>query len=183
MTRIRLGDIDIELKVDESLAPSVLRAFAGCTPRDAEVDSLGVHEHPMWLQFCKKGLSGKPLGSSDISVVGGIRINLPGLRRFGMKWWRATWPFAVLKVTDDRLEVDSFVGRYRFHPEQVRSIEQYGRIPLFTWGIQVKHNVKSYPSVIVFFCPFMRPKTLIARIENIGFHPEGKRAARKQQKH
>lgn len=52
MPRIKIGEIDVELRVDESLAPSVLRAFAGCTPRDTEVDSLDVPEHPKWLRFC-----------------------------------------------------------------------------------------------------------------------------------
>ena len=42
-----MGDDKIELIVDDSLSASVLRAFAGVTPMDAEVDALAVPANPM----------------------------------------------------------------------------------------------------------------------------------------
>jgi len=41
---IELNGTTIECRVDDALAPSVLRAFAGTTPLDAEVDSLPIPE-------------------------------------------------------------------------------------------------------------------------------------------
>lgn len=48
--KITINGIEIELRMDASLAPSALRAFAGMTPMDAEVDALAVPEKPLWLQ-------------------------------------------------------------------------------------------------------------------------------------
>lgn len=39
----------IECRMDDALIPSVLRAFAGATPGDAEIDSLRVPRRPVWL--------------------------------------------------------------------------------------------------------------------------------------
>ena len=49
---IKMGDDKIELIVDDSLSASVLRAFTGVTPMDAEVDALPVPANPMWLKIC-----------------------------------------------------------------------------------------------------------------------------------
>ena len=42
----------IELRVDESLVPGVLRAFMGTTLLDAEVDALTVPTRPFWMHIC-----------------------------------------------------------------------------------------------------------------------------------
>src|SRR5262245_44321241 len=47
-----LGDVKVELRLDSSLAPSVLRSFAGKIPLDAEVDALDVPTFPRWLNSC-----------------------------------------------------------------------------------------------------------------------------------
>jgi putative component of membrane protein insertase Oxa1/YidC/SpoIIIJ protein YidD len=47
-----MNGIRVELRVNEQLAPSVMRAFAGCTVRDAEVDALPVPRRPIWLNMC-----------------------------------------------------------------------------------------------------------------------------------
>ena len=49
---VRIGDMEIDLRVDASLAPSVLRAFAGVTPLDAEVGALAIPTKPFWLWAC-----------------------------------------------------------------------------------------------------------------------------------
>lgn len=59
MTKPRIIEIDgatIECHVDETLAPSVLRAFAGATPLDSLVDNLEVPERPLWLRTAIGGL-------------------------------------------------------------------------------------------------------------------------------
>jgi putative component of membrane protein insertase Oxa1/YidC/SpoIIIJ protein YidD len=53
---VRLADSEIELRVDASLLPSVLRAFAGTTVRDAEVDALQIPRSPRWLNVCIRAL-------------------------------------------------------------------------------------------------------------------------------
>jgi putative membrane protein insertion efficiency factor len=46
---VKLGAITIELNLDEKLAPSALRAFAGATSLDSLVDSLDVPQTPSSL--------------------------------------------------------------------------------------------------------------------------------------
>lgn len=53
---VKLGDSEIEFRVDASLLPGVLRAFAGTTSRDAEVDSLQIPISPRWLNLCTRML-------------------------------------------------------------------------------------------------------------------------------
>jgi putative component of membrane protein insertase Oxa1/YidC/SpoIIIJ protein YidD len=49
---ITLPDREIELRLDASLSPAVLRAFLGTTPLDATVDALPVPVRPLWLRIC-----------------------------------------------------------------------------------------------------------------------------------
>lgn len=56
MQSIKVGDDEIRLNVDAAMAPSVLRAFAGATPMDMEVDSQPVPVRPAWLRGCVKSL-------------------------------------------------------------------------------------------------------------------------------
>jgi len=49
---VKVEGAEIDLRVDASLAPSVLRAFAGVTPMDAEVDALAIPMKPFWLRSC-----------------------------------------------------------------------------------------------------------------------------------
>lgn len=53
---VNIDGMTIELRVDDSLAASALRAFAGRTPLDAEVDGLPVPTHPVWLRTCLRAL-------------------------------------------------------------------------------------------------------------------------------
>jgi putative membrane protein insertion efficiency factor len=46
---VEVSGVTIELAVDETLASSVLRAFAGTTPLDAAIDALPVPTRPFWL--------------------------------------------------------------------------------------------------------------------------------------
>ena len=53
---VRIEGAEIELRVESSLAPSVIRAFAGVTPMDAEVDALSIPTKPIWLRICIQSL-------------------------------------------------------------------------------------------------------------------------------
>jgi len=96
-----------------------------------------------------------------ISSTGGARVG----------WANATWPFATLTVTRDQLKLNAtLLGKYTFSADQIVSIEEYGTNSLLSSGVQIKHNVASYPSQIVFWC-LGSPASLIAKIVGTGFAP------------
>lgn len=98
----------------------------------------------------------------------------------------ASWPLASLfvSVTEMMLKV-VFIGTYKFHPEQVVSIEKHTIIPFFAWGVKVNHVVSSYPEKMIFWT-LSNPQSLILKIEEIGFlasaSEDKKLAAKKVQK-
>lgn len=47
--KIIANDVEINLNMSASLAPSVLRAFLGTTPLDTEVDTQQIPKDPFWL--------------------------------------------------------------------------------------------------------------------------------------
>jgi putative component of membrane protein insertase Oxa1/YidC/SpoIIIJ protein YidD len=53
---VHLNGVDIELRMPESLAPAVLRVFAGITPLDADIDSLPLPSSPAWRRWCVRSL-------------------------------------------------------------------------------------------------------------------------------
>ena len=48
-TSISSNTSSVELRVDPSLAPSVLRAFLGATPKDSEIDNFPIPKGQLWL--------------------------------------------------------------------------------------------------------------------------------------
>lgn len=53
---VQVDGAEIELRVDATLAPSALRAFAGRTPLDIQVDAQPVPATPNWLCICIRAL-------------------------------------------------------------------------------------------------------------------------------
>lgn len=47
---LRLGEVTIELRGIDALAPGALRAFMGTTPLDADVDAMPLPTSPGWLR-------------------------------------------------------------------------------------------------------------------------------------
>ncbi|MBN1378319.1 MAG: hypothetical protein JXA04_03705 [Gammaproteobacteria bacterium] len=95
---------------------------------------------------------------NKLMCTGGARIG----------WANATWPFAKLIVTAEKLKLNvSFLGGYEFHKGQIISIKKYGFIPIIGRGIRIKHNIASYPQKIVFWT-FGSPGKLIKNIEQTG---------------
>jgi len=94
-----------------------------------------------------------------------------GGAQFG--WVNASWPLAELSATSTRLTIAAkFLGTYSFAPEQVSAIERYVIVPVFAWGIRVRHQLANYPQRIIFWS-LGSPETILAGIRNSGFLPTG----------
>jgi putative component of membrane protein insertase Oxa1/YidC/SpoIIIJ protein YidD len=50
MQRVEMDGAQIRLDVDDSMTASVLRAFAGATPLDVEIDCQPLPSRPVWLR-------------------------------------------------------------------------------------------------------------------------------------
>lgn len=88
----------------------------------------------------------------------------------------ASWPFAQLTASRDRLSVSGrLIGSYDFSPDQVAGLEPYGVIPVLGRGLRIIHTVRDYPERIVFWC-FGSPQRLIKRINDLGFRPRASTA-------
>ena len=95
------------------------------------------------------------------------QLNLTGGARIGMA--NATWPFASLKVTKERLDLNAtIVGNLVFRPEDLISIEPYYMMPIIGQGIKINHRVPKYKDKVVFWT-FKNPKEVIRQIQQTGF--------------
>jgi hypothetical protein len=105
--------------------------------------------------------------SQSFTTTGGARVG----------WTNATWPFARLSATNDRLTISvGLLGTYSFAPEQVSAVERYISIPVLGWGIQIRHCRADYPQRVIFWC-LGSPDTLLRRIRDAGFLPAGSSSA------
>ena len=96
---------------------------------------------------------------NELKLTGGARIGMAN----------ATWPFATLKVSRNKLELNaSIVGNLVFQPSNIKSIEPYTQIPLIGQGIKINHNVDSYKEKVIFWT-FKKPETVINEIKQVGF--------------
>jgi hypothetical protein len=94
-------------------------------------------------------------------VTGGAQIG----------WVNASWPFAQLSAAPDDLTIRSrLLGNYAFTPEQVLAIERYMLIPVFAWGVRIRHCVAEYPQRIIFWC-IGSPDKALQGIRMSGFLP------------
>ena len=97
-----------------------------------------------------------------------VQLEITGGARIG--WANATWPFATLKVSRDKLELNaSIIGNLVFQPKDIVSIEPYMIIPLLGQGIKITHRIPTYNSKVIFWT-FTDPKTLINQIRVTGFY-------------
>jgi hypothetical protein len=94
---------------------------------------------------------------TDIKETGGARIGLAN----------ATWPFATLEVTKDKLKLNaSIIGNLIFRPNDIISIvPQDG---LLNKGLRIIHRVPTYKENVIFWT-FGNPNELLKRIEQTGF--------------
>lgn len=95
----------------------------------------------------------------ELQLTGGARIGIAN----------ATFPFATLKVTRNKLELNaSIIGNLTFQPSDIISIEPYTGIPFLGQGIKINHNVSSYKEKVIFWT-FKNPKAVIIQIQETGF--------------
>ncbi|HMI04901.1 MAG TPA: hypothetical protein VK541_20600 [Pedobacter sp.] len=95
------------------------------------------------------------------------KLEITGGARIGMA--NATWPFATLKVSKDKLELNaSIIGNLVFQPKDVISIEAYTMIPLLGQGIKINHRIADY-NIKVIFWTFRNPSAVIDQINQTGF--------------
>lgn len=95
------------------------------------------------------------------------KLELTGGARIGMA--NATWPFATLKVTKDKLELNaSIVGNLVFQPKDITSIETYTMIPLLGQGVKINHRIANYNNKVIFWT-FKDPSTVVNQIKQTGF--------------
>ena len=95
-------------------------------------------------------------------LLGGARVG----------WIRATWPLAVLRVTEEFVELISVLGRRRFAPEEVVAIEPVSWFPLVAWGVSIKHLRSDTPEQIIFWS-IRPPASVVRAIERAGFVATG----------
>ncbi|SDF39366.1 hypothetical protein SAMN05216464_11742 [Mucilaginibacter pineti] len=80
----------------------------------------------------------------------------------------ASWPFAKLKVTKDKLELNlSLFGNLQFRPADVTSIVPSSNRS-FSRGIRINHTVKGYKSIVV-FKSFTNTAEFLRKIDETGF--------------
>lgn len=87
----------------------------------------------------------------------------------------ATWPFATLNVTKERLDLNAAIfGNLVFKPEDVISIEPYSMIPIIGQGIKINHRISKYKDKVIFWT-FKNPNEVIRQIKQTGFldNPSG----------
>jgi hypothetical protein len=93
------------------------------------------------------------------------RLNLTGGARIGMA--NATWPFASLKVSKDRLDLNTgIVGNLTFKPSDIISIEPYSGF--LSSGLKINHKVSKYKDKVIFWT-FKNPNEIIRQIQQTGF--------------
>lgn len=93
-----------------------------------------------------------------IEARGGARIS----------WVDASWPFARLSASSDRLALDvAMLGSYEFQPDHVVSLDIHGWLRR---GIRIQHVRSDYPKHIVFW-QFGSGEKLLQDIRATGFMP------------
>lgn len=93
-------------------------------------------------------------------------FKLTGGARHGIM--NASWPFATLKVTKDKLDLNiSLLGNLHFRPADVISIVPYSYGP-FSNGIRINHTVDAYKTTVV-FKSFTDTNEVLRMIAQTGF--------------
>lgn len=93
------------------------------------------------------------------------QIKFTGGARIGMS--NATWPFATLKITKDRLDLNaSIIGNLSFTPDDIISLEPYSGFG--GSGLKINHRVPKYKEKVIFWS-FKNTSSILQQIRDIGF--------------
>lgn len=97
--------------------------------------------------------------NESVTCRGGARIGFVN----------ATWPFAHLSADREKLRLDvAVLGDFPFESREVVALEPFCWIPMFAWGIRIRHAVPAYPEVMRFWC-LGSPWALEQEIRGTGF--------------
>lgn len=100
------------------------------------------------------------MDQDSITIIGGARIGCINV----------TFPFAKLTINKDLLNLKlMFIGNYSFKRSDIISVERYGLIPFFSWGIRINHTCNNYPQKMIFWTFGKNPVKLIEKIYTMGF--------------
>ena len=95
------------------------------------------------------------------------QYQLTGGARIGMA--NATYPFAKLKVDENKLELNaSVIGNLVFSPKDIISIEPYQQMPIIGKGVKINHRISNYKEKVIFWT-FKNPQEVINEIRKTGF--------------
>jgi hypothetical protein len=79
----------------------------------------------------------------------------------------ATWPFAILKVSKNKLELNaSIIGNLVFRPQDIISLTPYSSV--ISSGIKINHKVADYKTEVIFWT-FTDPTLIINQVKQTGF--------------
>ncbi|MAP54952.1 MAG: hypothetical protein CL605_08635 [Altibacter sp.] len=96
---------------------------------------------------------------NEFKLTGGARVGNAN----------ATFPFATLKVSKDRMEINaSIISHLTFKPSDVISIEPYTMVPIIGQGIKINHKVSTYQDHVIFWT-FKDPNSVFLQIQETGF--------------
>jgi len=94
---------------------------------------------------------------NELKLTGGARIGRSN----------ATWPFATLTVTKDKLDLNATIlGKFVFLPGDIVSFDTLNSIGKYN-GIRIYHKVQGYNEKIIFWTS--RPAQVIQQIHATGF--------------
>ncbi|MEW6527534.1 MAG: hypothetical protein AB1444_12845 [Spirochaetota bacterium] len=100
------------------------------------------------------------MNHDSITIIGGARIGCINV----------TFPFAKLTISKDMLNLKvMLLGNYSFKRGDIISVERYGLIPFFSWGIRINHTRNNYPQKMIFWTFGKNPVKLIEKICTMGF--------------
>ena len=86
-----------------------------------------------------------------------------GGARFGI--FNATWPFAKINVSPNKIELKCFLKTYQFEKDKIIRLREYNGI--ISKGLLIEHNLKDYPHHVVFWS--LKFERLKNRLKNFGY--------------
>ena len=113
----------------------------------------------LYLNFLRKFKVQITTTMNDFINTGGAKIGIA----------KASWPFATLRVTHDKLELNvAIIGKLVFLPEDVTAITPYRGYSFMGYGIKIHHNIAHYKDEVVFWSS-KSPEEIIRQIKATGF--------------
>jgi hypothetical protein len=84
--------------------------------------------------------------------------------------FNASWPFARLLVTPERIHLSCFSYNYSFPKESIRRLSRHRG--LFSVGLRIEHSVPMYPVFLVFWT--FKYQALKKHLQEMGYSVDQK---------